>query len=122
MNTIDSLAERQRAYENRCCDWHWGDSGGRGDPNEGCRGMTYPDRRIVVRVNGREASVRERDVRFLSLSATDTDHEKLKVRISNLEWMNENLRENNRALLETNESLRDVVAKLSNPTITVGGQ
>jgi hypothetical protein len=50
------------------------------------------------------------------------DPEQLKVRISNLEWMNENLRENNRALLATNESLRDVVAKLSNPTITVGGQ
>jgi hypothetical protein len=60
--------ERAKAYENRCCDWHWGNSSGRGDRLDECRGVRNPDRRVVVTHAGRLATVRERDIRYLPIS------------------------------------------------------
>jgi hypothetical protein len=49
----------------------------------------------------------------------DSPAEKLRVRISNLEAQNDGLRENNRALAASNETLREALDKMANPVIHI---
>lgn len=34
------LTQKNAAYLARCCDWHWGDGGGCGDPSQPCETRT----------------------------------------------------------------------------------
>lgn len=45
---MPTLQERNEAYVKRCCDWHWGDSGGRGDRDQPCQNPRPSIRRVEL--------------------------------------------------------------------------
>jgi hypothetical protein len=58
--SADRLISSNESFADRCCDWHWGDAGGRGDRTQPCQGERYPGRAKATCSCDESKALRER--------------------------------------------------------------